>query len=304
MVHVPEHTPGRLRTEGSLNGGWLLAVAAVACGGDKLDTGSVCASWDAPSVAGTVGAAQLDEASGLVAGVGDSSVLWTHNDDGDGVLFGLSRDGTVAGTLSLSGIDPVDWESIAATTARGLPELLVGDIGDNDAVRDSIALLVTAEPSDLDGEQSAGLVERITVTLPDGPVDAEAMVVDPATGRLLLFTRDAEWSVVYAVDWSDGGQTAAERVAELDLDAPPFESLGAIRAADVGADGSVVLRLSDGAVWFPGNGSVLDALNGTGCSIPTPDEADGEGVAFLGSDLYFLGEGSNPTLWQVARSQP
>ena len=262
-----------------------------------------CPRWSAPVAAGTIGTGSLDEASGLAASARDAGVLWTHNDDGDGVLFGLSSEGAVLGTLQLSGVDPVDWESVATSTARGLPEIIVGDIGDNDALRESIALWVTAEPETVSGALQSSLVERVTVTLPDRPMDAEAMVVDPATGRLLLFTRGSDRSLVYAVDWSGGGQTVAEQVTELDLNAPPFDSLGAIRAADVAPDGSVVLRLTRGAVWFPGSGSALDALASAACPVPAPEEADGEGVAMAGTDLYFVGEGIEPTLWVVAGSR-
>jgi hypothetical protein len=228
--------------------------------------------------------------------------LWTHNDDGgdDGVLFAVSTNGSVVGTLTLSGADPVDWEAVAITSVRGSPELLVGDIGDNDAVRESIAVLVTAEPDEMSGDQDAGIFERVSITLPDGPMDAEAMLVDPSSGRLLLFTRAADRAVVYAVDWMDGGQVTAERVAELDLNSGPFDGLGAIRAADVTTDGAVVLRFTDGVAWFPGSGSALEALNGSACSVVAPAEADGEGVATAGADLYFLGEGNAPTLWKVA----
>ena len=73
------------------------------------------------------------------------------------------------------------------------------------------------------------------------------------------------------------------------------------RAAEAAADGSVVLRLSDGVVWLPGNGSAVDALSGSGCSVPNPPETDGEGVAIAGDTLYFVGEGDSPTLWAVTR---
>lgn len=244
---------------------------------------------------------ELTEASGLATSAAHSGVLWTHNDDGDddGVLFAIDTSGTSVGTLTLSGAEPVDWEAVATTTARGTPELWVGDIGDNTAARDSLTLLITAEPASLTSAMEAGVVERVTFTLSEGAADAEAMLVDPASGRLLLFTRDTDESVVYALTPDD---TAARPVATLELDDSLLAGFGAVRAADVAADGSVVLRLSDGVAWFPGNGSAVDALAGSPCSVPVPPEADGEGVAVVGSDLYFIGEGAEPTLWRVTRT--
>ncbi len=256
--------------------------------------------------AGTVDHPELTEASGLVASVQHPDTLWTHNDDGDndGELYAIATDGRLLSTLTLSGVAPVDWESVTTSTARGLPELLVGDIGDNDEARDTITVLITAEPDTLADSMQAGVVERLTISLPDGPRDSEAMVVDPQTNQLLLFTRGADQASVYAVDWTAGGPTTAVGAMELNLDAPPFQGLGSIRAADVGSDGSVVLRLTDGVVWFPNAGDVLTSLEGEGCRVPSPAEPNGEGVAVADSALYFIGEGSTPTLWTVSGDAP
>ncbi len=304
MVHAPERTADLLSIKRHLLYVLTISAGAWSCGRSKVDSGELCPRWQAPVAAGTVDTSALDEASGLVASARRSDLLWTHNDDGDedGVLFAVSTDGAVVGTLTLRGAGPVDWEAVSTSTVRGSPELLVGDIGDNDAVRESIAVLVTAEPDEMDGAQDAALFERVSITLPDGPMDAEAMLVDPSTGRLLIVTRAADRAVVYAADWTSGGHVEAERVAELDLNAGLFGGLGAVRAADVTADGAVVLRFTDGVVWFPGSGSALDAVTGRTCAVRAPAEADGEGVATAGSDLYFLGEGAAPTLWKVAGS--
>ena len=305
MVHVPERWSPAPRAHRALQIGLTLSVGFHGCGGSKRDSGSACPAWGEPVAAGTVADDALTEASGLVASGFGGEVLWTHNDDGteDGVLFALDANGTTLGRLTFPGAAPVDWESVSVSAARGVPELLVGDIGDNDARRSSIELLVTAEPAAAEGEQQVGLFERVTITLPDGPSDAEAMLVDPATGRLLLFTRGADRSRVYAVDWMEGGAVTAELVATLDLNSGPMAGLGSVRAADVDADGSVVLRLTDGAVWFPGAGSALDALAETPCGMPAPQEADGEGVATAGGRVFFLGEGNQPTLWSLSAGE-
>ncbi len=284
----------------------MFACLALACAGSKDDSGGVgsCPSWSEPKAVSTVDIAALDEASGLAASVLHPGVLWTHNDDGDddGVLYAVRTDGTVAGSLTLGGADPEDWESVAVSTGK----LYVGDIGDNDSARDQVTILHPPEPEALADNGEAGVVGRNRFSWPDGPRNAEAMLVDPLDGRLLVLSRDSSTSEIMrlpALDSAEDGEPGTI-VHTLDLNEAAFEGLGAVRAADVSADGSVVLRLSDGVVWLPGNGSAVDALKGTACEVPNPAEPQGEGVAVLGDTLYFLGEGTEPTLWAVTRSTP
>jgi len=252
----------------------------------------------------TVDLATLDEASGLAASSVHADVLWTHNDDGDddGVLYAIRSSGAVVGSLTLGGAAPEDWESVAA----GSGAVFVGDIGDNDAVRDHITILRTSEPDTLTSDGTAGVVDRTRFTWPDGPRDAEAMLVDPSDGRLLVLSRDgAQAEVMRLPDMDSATDGEPGTIAHtLNLNDGVFEGLGAVRAADVAADGSVVLRLSDGVVWLPADGSAVDTLKGTACEVPNPVEPQGEGVAVVGDTLYFLGEGAEPTLWAVQRSDP
>lgn len=304
MVHDPENIDHPATAGGASPLLVCLTLAALGCGGDKLDSADPCPGWAEPVAVNTVAFDGLDEASGLTSSLLHPGLMWTHNDDsdGDGQVFALSTGATIEGTFTLGGSEPEDWEAIAATGYRGESELIVGDIGDNDAVRDDITLFITPEPTVIEAEMTAPIVTRASFSLPDGPTDIEAMLVDPATGAVLLFTRNADRTDVYAVASLDDRDATPTLAASIDLNTAPYDGLGAVRAADVAADGSVVLRLSDGVVWLQGNGSAIDALDSDACVVPSPPETDGEGVAIIGSDLYFIGEGASPTLWFVQRS--
>lgn len=300
MVLAPEACTVEVAAR-PLRGGLLWSCLALGCSGDKADTGESCPSWSAPQAVASLSGSPLDEASGLAGSSTLSDILWTHNDDGDddGVLHAVSTDGTVSGSLTLTGAAPEDWESVAVHNGF----IYVGDIGDNDAEREHITILRTQEPSSISSGAEAGVVERFRFTWPDGPRDAEAMLVDPANGRLLVLSRDADRAEVMRLpdlDSATDGEAGAV-VASVDLNSGVYAGLGAVRGADVAADGSVVLRLSDGVVWLPGDGRAEAALAGVGCTVPNPSETDGEGVAVSGDSLYFLGEGSDPTLWAVHR---
>lgn len=277
-------------------------LLAAGCGADKGDSGAACPRWSDPEAVATLALPDLDEASGLTGSTLHAGVLWTHNDDGDdGVLYAVDTSGTAVGSHVLGRDYQADWESVVATQSG---DLLVGDIGDNDAARDDITILRTREPTELTDGSTADVVEIFRTAWPDGPIDAEAMLVDPSDGSVLVLSRASDRVDVLRLPDLDAGDTEARVVHSIDLDSGVLAGLGAVRGAEAQADGSVVLRLSDGTAWFASRGSAAESLRGPACLVPSPPEADGEGITSAGDDLYFIGEGSSPTLWAVRRVAP
>ncbi len=130
--------------------------------------------------------ARITESSGLVD-LGPRTV--TTNDSGDGArLFVLDAQGRTTAVREYAG-EAVDVEALAPAGKPAQPSepseaadaaVWVGDIGDNQAVRSSVT--VTRVP--LDG----GPVAAYELTYPDGPADAESLLVDPG-GRLVVVTK-------------------------------------------------------------------------------------------------------------------
>jgi len=126
-------------------------------------------------------------------------VLWTHNDSGNPpVLFALGPDGAVAAAVRVRGVADVDWEAIAAYhDTAGHAVLAVADTGDNGARRSSVQIVLVAEPATLrDATVSPTRVLRLRY--PDGPADAEALLVDAEAGRMYVVTKGLG-STVYQV---------------------------------------------------------------------------------------------------------
>jgi hypothetical protein len=302
LVHVLEaNTDDAWPDLHSILRGVAWSCVFTGCAGAKTDSGLACPSWSQPQAVAIIDNTTINEASGLATSSTHGGLLWTHNDDGDedGVLHAVAVDGTVSGSLTLGGASPVDWESVAASGGN----LFVGDVGDNNAEREEITIFRTPEPAVVEPGGEAGVVERFRFTWPGGPRDAEAMLIDPTDGRLLVLSRDSDRVEVMRLPALDGASDgeAGSLVRTIDLNSGPYAGLGAVRGADAAADGSVVLRLSDGVVWLPGAGSAVDALAGFGCRVPNPPETDGEGVAVSDDTLYFVGEGEAPTLWAITR---
>jgi hypothetical protein len=266
----------------------MLILLTLGCNGASVDA---CEGFGEVTAAGSVGHEELTEASGLVASAQHPGVFWTHNDSGDTArLYAIDKSGDPAGTLTLTGAIPEDWEDIA----RDGSTLYVGDIGDNAKSRDEIAIWRVTEPDTLEDDGSTGAT-RMTLTYPDGAHDAEALIHHD--GALWILTKDADGAAIYkASDLTAESQTLS--LADV-LVLPDEAGEGAeITGADTSADGSsLLIRTETSVLVYALGGDLPDALAGTPCLAPAPDAADGESIAATDGGYAALSEGANPTLW-------
>src|SRR4051794_23165007 len=153
-----------------------------------------------PQQVGTATDSRLKEVSGVVQSRAHPNVLWVHNDSGDTArMFAIQRNGTMIREYALAGADAIDWEDVALFPGSngGRDALYFGDIGDNAKARAYITIYAIDEP-DPATETTTSAVHSQRLLYPDGPHDAEAMFVDPATRDLFIVTKELSGaSVVY-----------------------------------------------------------------------------------------------------------
>ncbi len=245
-------------------------------------------------VSGTVTHPALLEASGLTASALTPGVLWTHNDSGDSArIFALRTDATLAAELQVEGATANDWEAIAAGPFEGAPALYIGDIGDNPKSRANITIYVVREPSLDPAPASVTVAKRLDLTYEDGPHDAEALLVDPADGTIVIATKSLDGkSAIYTADTARSVLTLAAT-----LDGLPWVTDGS-----VSKDGRLVALRTYGEafVWTRAPGSSLvDALQGTRCPVALEGEPQGEALALTndGSGYFTLSEKKDQPLW-------
>jgi hypothetical protein len=141
----------------------------------------------------------------------------------------------------------------------------------------------------------------LTLRYPGGPVDAEALLVDPRSGDLVVVGKRATAAPVFAAaadELAAGGDVALRQVATLD-EAPvgaPASSLGPVTGGDVSPDGSVVLLrtyVSVAAYARPDGAPIQAAFTSTPCAAPQVSEPQGEALGFLsdGSAYVTISEG-------------
>jgi hypothetical protein len=230
-----------------------------------------------PHVLCAVGDRRLAELSGMVV---DGDAVWAMADGGRRVvLFRIDPDDCTVRGSRTADVDPFDAEDLA----RGPDgELWVGDLGDNRRDRETVAVVVLPR---------RGEARLHRLTYPDGPHDAEALLVD-GTGVPYVVTKEAGRPAgVYRTEGppSGTGPTPLVRVGEVAL--PPSDTVGGplgglgsrlVTGAATSADGRVVALRSYTDAWLYAvpDGDIAAALAGTPTRVPLPDEPQGEAIAF------------------------
>jgi len=129
---------------------------------------------------------KVPEASGVAFSQRTPGVAWTHNDSKKPIVWALSDKGAVLGSVRVTGAEIVNWEDIAVAPCPGGSCLYIGDIGDNHASRSSIAIYRVPEPAP--NAKATDQAEVMHATYPNGPRDAEAIVVLPK-GEMFVITK-------------------------------------------------------------------------------------------------------------------
>ncbi len=260
-----------------------------------------CDLYDEIVVTGSVESTDLVEASGLAVSRAANDVLWSHNDSrGDAVLFAFDRTGSDLGTFAIPDAFAIDWEDMAAgpDATGSSPYLYVGDMGDNFDIRAGIVnvwRVPDLDPVELTDAfpESVALVYR----MPDGPYDAEGLFVDPLEPALYIVTKDRDQAFVFKGSLESTGTTQdMELVATLFLG-------GEVSGADITSDGQIIAFRGYDTVWMwnrlPGQ-SIGEALLAEPCTAPSPDERQGESIAFDDRwGYYTISEGTAPAINHV-----
>ncbi|MDN5859402.1 MAG: esterase-like activity of phytase family protein [Pseudonocardia sp.] len=278
---------------GRLVGALITAMLAALAGG-----ANAAAKPAVPQRLCTVSDPRLAELSGLVvAGPGS---FWAVADGGRATVVHRLDGATcaVTGTRTAS-INPYDPEDLAVGPDGAL---WVGDIGDNERTRDTVAVIVLPD-------RGAPSLHRLGY--PDGPHDAEALLVDGA-GRPVIVTKEGGFGAgVYRTAEPPAGEgpTPLIRVGTVALPASDATSgpLGAIGSrlvtgAAATPDGAIVALRSYTDAWLyrVRDGDIAAALTGPAVRVPLPDEPQGEAIAF-GPDgtLYSSGEARGGVLGEI-----
>ena len=236
---------------------------------------------------------ELAEASGIAASRRTPGVLWALNDSGDPVIYALDAKGAVTGHVRVTGAQVEDWEAIAVGPCKSGSCLYVGDIGDNSGSRKQITIYRVPEPAV--GDDMTAPAEVFHATYPDGPQDAESLVLTP-DGSMYIVTKGEKRRVAlyrFPRDLKSGPGMPLQRVAKP-RDAGKSPNSERITDAAASPDGEWIVLRTNRAVTFH---HTKDLMGGNWrpahvVDLADLDEPQGEGVTLTADGtLVVVGEG-------------
>ncbi|MDX3854654.1 WD40 repeat domain-containing protein [Streptomyces sp. AK02-01A] len=268
----------------------LIPSASAYASASAVSSRAASAAGDgSPDQSFTIEDPRITESSGLAASRAHPGIYWTHNDSDDGpYIYAVdSRTGETVATITLRGIgDPRDVEAISIGPDG---DVYVGDIGDNlGGSWDHVWIYRFPEPKRL--KDATVNATQFTVRYADGPRDAEAMMVDPTTGRVYIASKNENGGGLYEgpARLSSSGTNTFRRIGEV-----PWVTDGAFSP-----DGRELLLRSyfsaRAYVWK--NGRI-----GADHSVRAPFQGQAESVTYTadGKALMFGSEGTESGVVRV-----
>ena len=291
---------------------WIIFICVVinifAATSYSADSGTPALTFLPGRQVGKVQTKLITEASGIVASRKNPGVLWVHNDSGNSAMvYALNFKGQLLRTCRIEGARCRDWEDIAIGPGPNKQRdyLYIGDIGDNRARHSSITIYRVPEPKvDPNGTQmdiQIGPAETIELVFPDGPKDAETLMVDPVNSDIYIISKRKLFCQVFRAASAELTQKPVRlsHVAVL----PWALAVG----GDISPDGKhiIVRSLSHASLWVRQKDQPLwQAFNQAPNNIKLMSEPQGEAICFdaKGRGFFTISEKAHQPIYYFARS--
>ncbi len=265
----------------------LLVVVAVASWSNRADASAAVE----PRLVSNLTDPRINESSGLVVSREDDDLVYTINDSGGAPVIYAIRTSTGA-TVATTTIDAdvVDTEALSIDDEG---TWWVADVGDNRNDRRDAALYALPESGGKDQKDVSA--RRYPITYPGGPLDVEALVVQPGTGKKYLISKGLFGGTVFELPDPLVEDAPNEAVA-LPGDIP-----GLVTDAAFTTDGEYIVARDYSEAY------VLDAKTWQIISrTDLPEVEQGETLAMEPSgDSYLVGtEGTRSPLYRIPFRTP
>ena len=167
---------------------------------------------------GRISHPKITESSGIIPCSKAAGVFWTHNDGHRPVLYAITRHGDSISEFHVIGANIRDWEDIS-TDHHG--HLFIGDIGNNDAKRDQIAVYQINEPDPKSPSGAVQVTHTWQLRFPKKPFDCESLFVYQGYGYVISKVFNEEKAAIYRFPLTEQKEPEVlEIVAHLKIETP------------------------------------------------------------------------------------
>ena len=237
----------------------------------------------------------IDEASGLTESANLNGYLWTNQDSGaPNSLYLISKDGKSIKEYKVPGSENHDWEDITSGPGpnSGVNYLYIGDTGNNNLpMTETNIIYRIPEISDLNGSFQSSQLEKIRFRYPDGPRDAETLLLDPKTKDIFIISKESAQTGIYRLPYP---QSTSETITAERTGAIPSVAMATSGDISVGGNEIIIRTYFSVLYWTRKEGeTVSQTLSQSATKIlPVALEPQGEGICFdrQSSGFYTLSE--------------
>ncbi|MFO0591457.1 MAG: hypothetical protein U0441_28165 [Polyangiaceae bacterium] len=235
--------------------------------------------------------ASMTELSGIVPSLTHDGVYYVHNDSGDSSrFFATNCAGDDLGTFEVKDASNVDWEDVERGPCGAKNCLFFADTGDNLVARTDYAVYRTEEPAEIGLGTYKVQGVAFPFVYPDGPHDAETLLIHPLTGEMIVVTKVAQGlSGLYKFPMPliANQQVTLEKVGDI---TPPSGSVR-ITSGDVHPEAKGILLRTYTSLFFYAmtpDQTLEAALSAKPCEMPVLLELQGESVAFTANGRGYV----------------
>ncbi len=266
-------------------------------------------------VAGHLESELNDETSGIAASSVHGDVFYVHNDSGDSSrFFAITPAGKLLGvfkyTTETAGPFGVrDCEDIAVGPGPDPQKsyVYIGDIGDNGGTYPFVNIYRMAEP-DIPASPSARVQlhsATLFVKYPDGPKDAETLMIDPIEKLIYIVSKRHKTVGVYTAPLAFNNKDTVTLTKRCDLHFRGLQPFKWIVSGDISKDGSQVVLKSYSRIYYwkrQGNEPIWQTLQRKPQQPSYEQERLGEAVGFAenGRSYFTVSEGTKQPIYHYA----
>jgi hypothetical protein len=220
------------------------------------------------------------EISGIADSESQPGILWAIEDSGNPTwVYRISHTGQLLKKVFLTGISNRDWEDIGLFNGS----LYIAETGDNNLQYPDYSIYILSEPSVT--TDTVSNIQRIRFRYPDGSHDCEALIVEPSTRDIYLFTKSSTGSKVFKLSYP------------YDLSSVQLTTLvgtininGIVSATASKDNKEIILKTYSSLNYFSRTTgeNFFQAVSKSPASIPYELEPQGEAVSFAGDNSGYF----------------